>query len=44
MGFNKIIGVYWLCDDNISGIKSVYIKVGIVNKDRGDKEDENKYK
>lgn len=44
LGSNKTIGAYWSCDDNISGIKSVYIKVGTANKDRGNKEDENKYK
>ncbi|XP_061168902.1 uncharacterized protein LOC133178171 [Saccostrea echinata] len=28
LGSNKTIGAYWLCEDNISGIKKAYVKVG----------------
>jgi hypothetical protein len=41
LGSNQTIGAYWLCEDNISGIKKMYIKVGTDKNDNGNKEDEN---
>lgn len=43
LGSNRTIGAYWLCDDNVSGIKKIYIKVGTKKYDAGNKEDENMY-
>ncbi|XP_061168901.1 uncharacterized protein LOC133178169 [Saccostrea echinata] len=41
LGSNKTIGAYWLCEDNISGIKKAYVKVGTETTDSGHREDEN---
>ncbi|XP_061188852.1 uncharacterized protein LOC133197029 [Saccostrea echinata] len=41
LGSNKTIGAYWLCEDNISGIKKFIVKVGTENSAKGNKEDEN---
>ncbi|XP_062588035.1 uncharacterized protein LOC134249704 [Saccostrea cucullata] len=41
LGSNKSVGAYWLCEDNISGIKKYFVKVGTETSDKGNKEDEN---
>lgn len=43
LGSNKTVGAYWSCDDNISGIKRIFIKVGTGKEDIGNREDENKF-